>query len=51
MFVFPVNPHAPLDEAFQKYALIPDAPAVVSPDDIAANRETWIEAWTEVVLR
>jgi len=51
MFVFPVNPNAPLDETFQKYLAVPEAPAFVSPDDIAANREAWIEAWTDAVLR
>lgn len=51
MFVFPVNENAALDETFQKYLEVPDKPAYVSPEDIAAKREAWIEAWTEVVLR
>lgn len=51
MFVFPVNENATLDETFQKYLAIPEKPAFVSPQDIAAKREAWIEAWTEVVLR
>jgi thiamine transport system substrate-binding protein len=51
MFVFPVNPNAPLDEIFQRYLAVPEAPAFVSPDAIAANREAWVEAWTEAVLR
>jgi thiamine transport system substrate-binding protein len=51
MFVFPVNPNAKLNETFQKYLGLPQEPAFVSPADIAANRERWIEAWTEVVLR
>lgn len=51
MFVFPVNPNAKLNETFQKYLGLPQKPAFVSPADIAANRERWIEAWTEVVLR
>ena len=51
MYVFPVNTHAQLDETFQKYLAIPDAPAFLSPADIAAHRETWIKAWTETVLR
>jgi len=51
MYVFPVNQNAKLDETFQKYLSIPEQPAYVSPDDIAANRETWINAWTETVLR
>ncbi len=51
MFIFPVNPAAQLDEAFVKYLAVPEKPAYVSPADIAANRETWIQAWTETVLR
>jgi thiamine transport system substrate-binding protein len=51
MYVFPVNPNAKLNDTFQKYLSIPGHPAYVSPDDIAANRETWINAWTETVLR
>lgn len=51
MFVFPVNPAAQLPEEFTQWAQIPDQPTVVSPADIAAHREQWIEAWTETVLR
>lgn len=51
MFVFPVNDKARLDETFNKYLAVPENPAFVSPEDIAANRETWINEWTEVVLR
>lgn len=51
MFVFPANETAALPEVFVKYADIPESPAFVSPADIAANREKWIEAWTDTVLR
>jgi thiamine transport system substrate-binding protein len=51
MYVFPVNRNAGLNETFQKYLVVPQHPAYVSPDDIAANREAWINAWTETVLR
>jgi thiamine transport system substrate-binding protein len=51
MFVFPVNPTANLDERFTKFMSVPTETAFVSPDDIAARRETWIKAWTETVLR
>jgi len=36
---------------FLDFAEAPEHPAVVSPEAIAQNREAWIEAWTEVVLR
>jgi|SRR5579859_951017 len=51
MYVFPVNSKAPLNDTFQKYLAIPAHPAVVNPADIAANRDRWIEAWTQAVLR
>jgi thiamine transport system substrate-binding protein len=51
MFVFPVNPDAELDEAFIKFLQIPETPANLDPEQIAANREQWIEEWTETVLR
>jgi thiamine transport system substrate-binding protein len=51
MFVFPVNPDAALPDEFVQYAQIPDQPAELDPADIAANRESWIQAWTETALR
>ncbi len=51
MFVFPVNPKAQLPEVFTKYASIPENPAVLDIADINANREAWLQAWTETVLR
>jgi thiamine transport system substrate-binding protein len=50
MYVFPVNPKAKLNETFQKYLALPEKLASVSPADIAAHREEWIQAWTEAVL-
>jgi thiamine transport system substrate-binding protein len=50
MFVFPVNPAAKLDKAFVENLQIPEKTAQVSPQDIAAKREQWLEAWTEAVL-
>lgn len=51
MYVFPVNPEAKLDPTFEKYMAVPEQPARVSPEDIAANRDRWVQAWTEAVLR
>jgi thiamine transport system substrate-binding protein len=51
MFVFPVSPEAKLDEAFVKHLILPEKMATVSAQEIAANRESWIQAWTETVLR
>lgn len=51
MFVFPVSPAAELPELFAEYALTPENPVTVDPAAIEANREMWIEAWLETVLR
>jgi thiamine transport system substrate-binding protein len=51
MFVLPVNPQATLDATFEKYLAIAAQPAQLSPADIAANRDKWVEAWTNAVLR
>ncbi|HZQ10720.1 MAG TPA: thiamine ABC transporter substrate-binding protein, partial [Anaerolineae bacterium] len=50
MFVFPVNPNAQLPD-FYKFAQTPQHPAQVSPETIDANRDNWIKAWTQTVLR
>jgi len=51
MFVYPVNQNAALPDDFVNFAQIPDQPATLDPALIAANREKWIQAWTETVLR
>ena len=51
MFVYPVQPDAKLPEAFVKYAQVPQQPATLDPATISTNRNAWIEAWTETVLR
>ncbi len=51
MFVFPVNSQAKLPDAFVKYAQIPQQPARLDPAQIAANREKWIQAWTDLMLK
>jgi thiamine transport system substrate-binding protein len=51
MFVYPVNTNAALPEVFTQYAQAPEQTARLSPEDIAANRDQWIQAWTDVVLK
>ncbi len=51
MFVSPVNPDAQVDETFKKYTAVPEKPATLDPELISQNRERWIKAWTEAVLR
>jgi thiamine transport system substrate-binding protein len=49
LFVFPVNPDVTLDPAFVEYATIPADPLTLDPAVIDANREQWIDRWTEIV--
>ena len=49
LFVFPVNPAVTLDPAFVKYATIPADPLTLDPAVIDANRQAWIDRWTEIV--
>jgi len=51
MFVYPVNENADLPEEFVQFAQVAAEPATVPPEEIDANREAWIDAWTDVVLR
>ena len=50
MFMFPANEKASLPQVFADFAVIPARPAEVAYTAIEANREVWIEAWTEVVV-
>ncbi|MFM8320783.1 MAG: thiamine ABC transporter substrate binding subunit [Chloroflexota bacterium] len=49
MFVFPVNPAASLDETFNKFLQVAQQPVRVDPQQIAAQREAWLKAWTELM--
>src|SRR6266545_3770411 len=50
MFVYPIDPNATLPDEFLKYAQAPEQPAVLSPEEIAARRDQWIQAWTDTVM-
>jgi len=51
MFVSPVNSKAKLPEVYQKHMQTPAQPAQLDPAQIMSNREAWIQAWDETVLR
>jgi thiamine transport system substrate-binding protein len=51
MFVYPVHPDAVLPDEFIKYAQAPEQTAVLAPEEIAADRDRWIQAWTDAVLK
>ena len=51
MFVYPANATAALPEVFVQHSHTPAAPVQMDAARIAAQREAWIQAWTETVLR
>jgi thiamine transport system substrate-binding protein len=51
MWVYPANQQAELPQVLTSFGAQATDPATLPPDEIAANREAWIEGWTEIVLR
>jgi thiamine transport system substrate-binding protein len=51
MFVFPVRSGVALPEVFAEHAAQPAAPLELPPDQIDANRDEWIDEWSDLVLR
>ena len=51
MWVFPANPQTPLPDLFVNHAKQSLEPVMLPPKMIQANREQWIDAWTDRVLR
>ena len=51
MFVFPVRDDVELPDVFVKFADVPTDPLTLPAAEIGANRDTWIDQWTDTVLR
>jgi thiamine transport system substrate-binding protein len=51
MFVLPVRAGTPLPDAFRRYAVMPEKPLELPAAEIGSNRDRWIDAWTQAVLR
>ena len=51
MFVYPAHTGAALPDLFVQFGETPTDPAQVNPAAIEANRESWMKAWTEIMLR
>ena len=48
MFVYPVHNDAVLPDVFTEFTVLPDAPAIMDPQTVDANRERWIQEWTAI---
>jgi len=51
MFVFPARRDAALPPEFERFAVVPKHPLELSPAEIEANRERWVDEWTDIVVR
>jgi thiamine transport system substrate-binding protein len=51
MFVFPARLDAALPPEFEKFAVVPEHPLELPPEEIEANRERWVDEWTDIVVR
>jgi len=51
MFVFPARTDAALPPEFTRFAVVPEQPLELPPEEIEANREQWVEQWTDIVVR
>jgi thiamine transport system substrate-binding protein len=50
MYVYPALDAADLPPEWVRFAPLAEEPFTVAPEDIAANRQSWIERWTDVVI-
>ncbi len=50
MFVFPANAQVQAPQVFADFAVHVSQPVEMDPTQIAANRDRWIQEWTDVVL-
>ena len=50
MFVYPADASVELPPEFVEFASVPEAPLTLDPAEIEANRSTWIDEWTGIVL-
>lgn len=50
MFVFPVVEDAELPPEFARWAEEPEAPLALPPERVAAERDAWVRAWTDLMF-
>jgi thiamine transport system substrate-binding protein len=51
MFVFPARSDAALPPEFEQFAVVPEQPLELPPEEIEENRERWVDEWTDIVVR
>jgi len=48
MYVFPVDDEAALPPEWAEFAVQPEAPVEVAPEDISEHRREWLTEWTDI---
>jgi thiamine transport system substrate-binding protein len=51
LFVYPANSTVELPKVFTDNTSLPASPATMDPATIGANRQAWLDSWTDAVLR
>ena len=51
MFVYPVRAGVELPKEFVEHAIVPAEPLSLPADEVAANRDRWVDEWTAIVVR
>jgi thiamine transport system substrate-binding protein len=51
MFVFPARTDAAVPPEFKQFAIVPEHPLELPPQEIDENRESWVDQWTDIVVR
>jgi thiamine transport system substrate-binding protein len=51
MFVFPARTDAAVPPEFEQFAVVPEHPLELPPQEIDENRESWVHQWTDIVVR
>ncbi|MEN9504950.1 MAG: hypothetical protein RI958_876 [Actinomycetota bacterium] len=51
LFVWPARTDVDLPDEFTRYTTVPDEALTIDPRTISDRRDTWVDEWTELVLR
>lgn len=50
-WMFPASAAAPVDPEWERYAVLPERPVSVPPEEIEANEARWLREWARVISR
>ena len=50
LYVYPIDPAVALPAVFVQFAVVPPSPFEMSPAEIKANRERWLDEWNQTLF-